>query len=221
MRSLVIIFSLCALCFAEEDWFKVIPDSRGNQYFDDGKASYYTRYLRAMDEPSIREMKVVKDEAILRFTYLRSFDDPVVVRLHHKDGKITLFCKVMTMTHEYELTELTRNQRREIKGDRWRRVYEASTVEGFWQPLTDTEKYLEGLDGSTWVFEIIDSDGYRMIDPWSPQLEKIPEGITMTRVKEVVERHGLKFTPIRDFSIYSKLGIELLNLAGIKPLPLY
>ncbi len=61
--------------------FRVHPAPDGKAYFPKGKESYYTFYLAAMKEPSLQAAEARADDFHFRFTWLRSFDDPVSVRV--------------------------------------------------------------------------------------------------------------------------------------------
>ena len=67
---------------------------------------------------------------------------------------------------------------------------------------------LEGLDGSRWIFELHDNNGYKMIDVWSPG---------STPLDDVLKRAGIDPKSLRDFVTYKRVGIEILKQGGVLP----
>ena len=122
----------------------------------------------------------------------------------------------LKMDNEYRLVKITYDKRFSFDGDSAKTIDRLLGKERFWEPLSLAEKYCEGLDGSRWVFEIHDSDGYRMIDPWSPATNSIPKNIDLPKL---LKEAGIKVSKLRDYKIYVDVGYKLLEMAKILPEP--
>lgn len=77
----------------EEEWgedplFPVVPDPSGMAYFPEGKSRWYTRYLAAMEEPSVMNDLPEGSAFVFRFTLLPTFSDNLAVRVFDRGGKI-------------------------------------------------------------------------------------------------------------------------------------
>ncbi|MBL9156522.1 MAG: hypothetical protein JNJ70_03565 [Verrucomicrobiales bacterium] len=200
----------------EDETFKIFPDPEGNEYFPEGTGSYYTRYLSAMKEPSLQRDLEELEEFQFRFTYLRSFDDPLMVRISKVGNTLKLRSVILKMGDNYEPIGVTHDKTVNIGGDEAKDLLENLQQREFWKPLNDAERFCEGLDGSRWVFEIRDKDGYRMVDPWSPDSNVVHDDIDLPKLLKDV---GLKAEPVRDYVIYVDVGYGLLRMAGILPNP--
>ncbi len=197
----------------KDDMFKVFPDPAGKEYFPKDKASYYTRYLSAMKEPSVNAPLAEGVARVFRFTYLRSFHDPLVVRIIDKGKDLTMTAIRLKMDREYRPVKVLHDETRALGPESTQTIRELIAQKDFGKPLNGTEEELASgrLDGSRWIFEIRDKDGYRMLDIWTPEALAMPE-------KELKDA-GLDPTKIRDFLIYKKTGNSLLEIGKILPKP--
>jgi hypothetical protein len=202
----------------EDDSFKVIADPVGKGYFPEGRASFYTKYLSAMKESSVLSPLEKGVERVFRFTYLRSFHDPLVVRITEAGGTSTARALRLKMDENYRPVGIVRDKTWKLDDESKKAVRTLPEQRDFWKPLSATEEMIAsgGLDGSRWIFEIHDKDGYRMIDVWSPEI--------MARSDKGGEQSAsgdLKKDPdkMRDFLIYKKTGEKLLELGRILPEP--
>ncbi len=118
------------------------------------------------------------------------------------------------MRDDYKIVEIVHDEDLifEVKGSEG--VLAKLNSAGFWKPLNDAERFCEGLDGSRWVFEIRDKNGYRMIAPWSPGSNVVPDNIDLPKL---LKDSGHKVEEIRSYDVYVDVGYELLRMAGILP----
>ena len=197
----------------KDDIFKVFPDPDGEHYFPEGKASYYTKYLSAMKEPSIKAPLADGISSVFRFTYLRSFHDPLVVRITENERELTATAIRLKMDRKYQPVKILHNESWTLDAKDSKSVRELLDQVDFWKPFNRSEEELAqgGLDGSMWVFEIHDKDGYKMIDIWSPDSLIIPEA--------TLRKLGLDPAEIRDFLIYRTTGNRFLEIGKILPKP--
>lgn len=197
----------------ENDMLKVFPDAAGQDYFPKDKASFYTRYLSAMKEPSVKAPLPEGVEWVFRFTYLRSFHDPLAVRIVNNGGKLKVRAIRLKMDREYRPGNILSDREWILDSPSSQTIHGLLTQNEFWKPLNDTElKYAWGLDGSSWIFEIHDKDGYRLFDVWTP------DALVTFTAKEFHER-GDDPAQFRDFSIYKETGYKILEIGHILPDP--
>ncbi|MEK7949993.1 hypothetical protein [Luteolibacter soli] len=184
----------------EDETLKVFPDPSGKEYFPKGEASYYTRYLSAMAEPSVKADLEKGVERVFRFTYLRSFHDPIAVRFVDRGGIFTVRAVRMKMDREYRPVKIVDDRTWKLGAETAKAVQAALLQKEFWKPLNDIEMAVAqgGLDGSRWIFEIHDKDGYRMIDIWTPN---------------ALAKSGAD--KIRDFLVYKNTGEKILEIGKI------
>lgn len=193
----------------KDDAFKVVADPAGKAYFPEGRASYYTKELLAMMEPSVLSPLEKGVERVFRFTYLRSFHDSLVVRITEAGGTTTIRAVQLERDLQYRPVRIAHDKTWKLDEEGRKAVKPLPEQKGFWTPISDIELAvaLSFSDGSKWIFEVHDKNGYRMIDIQSPdRLAKMelpgPEGDP---------------TKPRDYLAYKKTGEKLLKLAGILP----
>lgn len=184
--------------------FKVYPDPKGQDYFPKGKESYYTRYLAAMKEPSVQAKLPDNSQMVFRFTYLRSFHNPIAIRITKQGSVFLARVVVLEKDRHHQPVKLSLDKEISFKDAAATTIASLIPQKNFWKPLTDGEEYAmrSGTDGSSWIFEIHDSDGYRMIDVWSPG--------TLKKYHDMIPNG-------RDFDLYETLGKKLLKLAEVLP----
>lgn len=160
-----------------------VPDCRFGQKVEkrpvlsDFEARWYSSQLRAASEPSlsqpIRRGAQPKQRAI-RFTWLRSFHPPIVVRIEGLETATPrMIAKQLSGAGGYAPGGIAKRVDRELASS------EALTLLGL---LADThldktssktaalkECGPPGLDGAEWLVEVVDSRGYHFAKNWSPQ----------------------------------------------------
>jgi len=153
---------------------------------DQFRAQWYGRFLDAYREEPLWERTKNTLDQTYRFTWLRTFDHPIVIRIHvSPDGICELTVKVGLGSGGYDPGMLIQNETRPLTKQESESFLNriAST---FWNtPKEDTKP--GGLDGSQWVIEGVENGRYQIEDRWSP-----------------------KSGPIRE------LGLEMIGLAGLK-----
>jgi hypothetical protein len=195
-----------------DDTFKVFTDPAGQEYFPKERASYYTRYLSAMKEPSVQARLPEGTELVLRFTYLRSFDDPLAVRIWKTGGVFHARAVALKRPLDQEPLKITLDKDLKLEGNSTKDIESISGKDAFWRPWNSDEDILVsgGLDGAQWIFEVHDARGYRMIDVWSPEALS-----AIKNDKEGLKNAGVDPTKLRNFAIYNTADNLLLKMAGI------
>jgi len=155
------------------------------QYFPDGalasdkqqndsSATWYSRNLQAMSEPSLWELSKDKAAEVYRFIYLRSFDPPIVVRLTvQKDGSGILITKIMSGKGGNELGHLATNRTSRLDAQKVSFFLAMVNELSFWEKPNYIENpSVIGVDGAQWIMEGIRAGKYHVVDRWSPETNK-------------------------------------------------
>ena len=139
---------------------------------DDFVAPWYACQLRALREPTLWENTSANVELTYRFTWLRTFDHPIAIRIVvHPNGAGTLKAKVADGTGGYKPGSLVVNTTREIGVKEVRHLQDLVRALDFWHmpPEPAPNDKVVGVDGAQWIFEASNKGNYHVIDRWSPR----------------------------------------------------
>lgn len=189
---------------AEDDTYHPPKDSTGREY-----DSYGDRWLAAMAEPSLVPTKGNSEEFALRFFWLRSFHDPISIRIWRTGSSYKMRAVRMKKPIEYGPGPIAEDTTRDLKPEEWTQVIRLTAGNVFWIPLTQGEQQAFPLlvkDGSTWCFERL-SVGKRV----SLELRNVPH------LNSMIRENGKSAPNIRDFDAYKRLGTYLLKITGLTP----
>lgn len=201
----------------EDATLKLVLDPAGKEYFPRGRASYYTDDLAAMKEPSLQPPLGKGVERVLRFTFLPSFDDALVVRITEAGEKVVARAVRLKKDESERPVKVVYDKTWELDEKGKKALAGILPVpKDFWTPLSEFEEALGGLDGEMWIFEIHDKDGYRMVDVWSPE---VLATMDKEMVRNYIKKAGGDIAKIRDFLVYETTGEKLLEIGGIRPDP--
>lgn len=133
------------------------------------EADWYREQLSAAGEPSVYRMASAagnSDDRTIRFTWLRTFDAPVFVRVEHRAGASRLMAKQLSGAGGYEPGTVVRDVERVLSRTE---VIELERVisEASLKSMTPKDCAM-GTDGSQWIIETADEQGYQFIQRWSP-----------------------------------------------------
>jgi hypothetical protein len=133
---------------------------------DSFSTSWYSKMLFALREPVLKNYN--GDKEVYRFTWLRTFNHPVSLRLEKQGNIIKLFSKVCNGAGGYEpgkiifdtTINLTQKQvdTANIKLDNAK----------FWTLQTESSED-NGMDGSEWIIEVNKNNKYHMVVRWTPE----------------------------------------------------
>lgn len=124
--------------------------------------NWYSKHLKAMQEPVIRNST---HKQVFRFTWLRTFDNPIVIRLENDNNKITLFWKVNDGKGGYDPGEIIVNDKKELTVEEWKVIYDDIYAINFYS-LTPNQRTM-GLDGAQWILEANVFGKYHAVDRWN------------------------------------------------------
>ncbi|HBS88370.1 MAG: hypothetical protein A2W91_17365 [Bacteroidetes bacterium GWF2_38_335] len=124
--------------------------------------NWYSKHLTALEEPVLSDSLPTK---IFRFTYLRTFDNPIVIGIENTNDTISIYWKVSDGAGGYEPGKLIENRKKELTVADWEKIENKVNSIKFWN-LPTVEKSLLGSDGSQWIFEGKTLGNYHVVDRW-------------------------------------------------------
>jgi hypothetical protein len=125
---------------------------------------WYSKHLFAMREPIVFKDKS-KTESY-RFTWLRTFNDPVAIRIEKHNDVYALYWKSCEGSGGYAPGKLIVDQQKLISEETWIEFIKRLNQIDFWN-LSTREKNL-GMDGAQWILEGKKPTQYHIVDRWTP-----------------------------------------------------
>jgi hypothetical protein len=130
---------------------------------DTFRVQWYSRELRDMKEPVL--FKSRSKNEIYRFTWLRSFDHPIVISIEKSSSNYSLYWK--EGNHDQVTPKLIVNKQQLINKAIWDNFIKKLKSINFWKQDTELTD-LGGTDGSQWVLEGKLPNQYHVVDRWTP-----------------------------------------------------
>ncbi len=124
---------------------------------------WYSRFLFAMNEPILFNHPFSK--SIYRFTWLRTFDNPLAIRIEKENDKILLYIKVTSGEGGYDPDTIKINEIKTIPDSKWNRFIKLIDSADFWN-MKRSGSF--GTDGSEWILEGVMPNKYHVVSVWSP-----------------------------------------------------
>lgn len=170
-------------CFAQAVAYfpeRVLGDDSWEEKF---KTEWYSKFLTALNEPSLWMASKTQRMTSYRFLWLRSFHHPVSVRLDVQSDGTALVRTTITSGHGgYEPGKIISSRTRKLNREQTRWFLNLVDEVKFWSLPTNPPKdpNVVGLDGAEWVLEGVKDNQYHVVDRWSPEKGEIHTlGITM------------------------------------------
>ena len=136
---------------------------------DDLTRNWFSKVLREADEPSLWEDAEKQGADVYRFTWLRSFHQPITVRLVFRpDGSADLVAKVMSGEGGYDPGHLITNDESHLVPVEAKSFLEKLQKADFWN-LPATRPHMLERDGAEWIMEGVKKGKYRVVVRWSPR----------------------------------------------------
>lgn len=126
------------------------------------RINWYGKHLDALDEPILNVSLPTK---VFRFTWLRTFNNPIVIRLENNNNSITLYWKVSDGAGGYEPGKIIINKSKKLTIKKWYEFVANIFLIDFWN-LPTVDNSFE-LDGSQWILEGKELGKYHVVDRWS------------------------------------------------------
>ena len=147
----------------QSDFYIQLKESRFdsiNDAIDTLRNVWFSRHLIAMKEPIIHEYR--GEMEIYRFTLLRTFDQPVVVKLEKKEDSVRLISKMTSGAGGYYCGQLILDTLYSISLEKYDSLIYEIDHANFWK-LPTTEHKHTGVDGSEWIVEAYQDGRYHLV----------------------------------------------------------
>jgi hypothetical protein len=165
---LLVLLSFGAVSMAQSRYFPPasLDDSpRADQFLYE----WYSKQLKALDEPSLWDLSKTQKEQSYRFLWLRTFHHAVAIRIDvNADGTSRLTTKMTSGAGGYDPGHLVQNDTSTLTRERTDWFLRKIQENKFWE-LAPLDKSGIGLDGAQWIIEGVKDGNYRIVDRWSPQ----------------------------------------------------
>lgn len=164
MRALL--FVLIALVCHAQDYFPAGAFSK-REDLHQFSASWFSSQLKALKEPPLFTPNPSKDMECYRFTWLRTFHRPVILRVDvTKKGEAIFTIKVADGAGGYEPGKLMRNEKKPLD-ERALKKLKALIEHSEFFGLPSYEE-TSGLDGSEWIVEVVAGGRYHIVSRGTP-----------------------------------------------------
>src|SRR2546426_5623559 len=128
--------------------------SSDSSYFRDtglaDRESWYGKHLGAMQEPALCAKPGVE---VYRFLWLRTFHNPIAVRIQRLDDHYRLIGKQLSGAGGYEAGKLVRDTTIELSAQQVAQVKDLIDQSDYWSMGADSSF---GEDGSQWILVAVD-----------------------------------------------------------------
>ena len=130
------------------------------------RRNWYSSQLEAMNEISLTA-KLTPEEKFIRFLWLRSFDNPVSIRIEIDPGEQGMLFFVMADgAGGYAPGEISNSFSRQLTVTE---IQELNSLLVNADICTSESRKSVPLDGAQWIFERRHGNNYCVIDRWSPK----------------------------------------------------
>ena len=150
---------------AQHKYYFPLGKTNDHVQLDTFSIKWYSEQLEALNEPIIFLDKSNKET--YRFTWLRSFDQPVVIRIEQNNGQYLIFWKVGSGAGGYKPKKEFISNQKIISKAIWNEFINKLHQIDFWEMDTKYTGVL-GTDGSQWILEGKTSGKYHVVDRWTP-----------------------------------------------------
>lgn len=122
--------------------------------------------LYSLQEPVLKNYNGNKE--IYRFTWLRTFNHPVSIRLEKQGDIVNLFSKVCDGAGGYEPGKIIFNTTINLTEKEVDIANITLDNAKFWTLQTESKED-NGKDGSQWIIEVFKNSKYHMVVRWTPE----------------------------------------------------
>jgi len=145
---------------------KSFGDTTKGVGLDSFLVAWYSRQLFALREPVISADK--SENEIYRFTWLRTFHNPIAIRIEKHGDEYILYWKLSNGAGGYDPGELTIDKQKTLDKKTWQEFIERLNQADFWNLSSKEVNF--GKDGSEWILEGQTESKYQVVDRWSPEV---------------------------------------------------
>lgn len=134
-----------------------------NNSLDTLTNKWLTLDLLNFKEPNLYQSTMDKTEKTYRFTWLRSFHIPVVIRIDKKQNSFSLTCKELIDKEGYSPNEFKLNITKKISMPQWINFEYLIKKMNFEHIQTDISNNGDCTDGAAWILESKSADNYHCV----------------------------------------------------------
>lgn len=145
----------------------ILTDTSFHTGHDTFMNAWFSKHLYAMNEPILSTQQ--NTEEVFRFTWLRTFHHPVIVRLVKTADKYLLYWKSSTGAGGYKPGVLYIDKFRELDQKTWNSFTVKYNAVNFKAMNTNEASF--GTDGAMWIFEAGKGANYHMVYRHGPREE--------------------------------------------------
>ncbi len=127
---------------------------------------WYSKALIDMKEPNMYTTK--SDDEIYRFTWLRSFHNPIAIRFKKHNNTYTLCTKELLDYQGYIPQEIKVNTEEEMTVEEWEKFKSKIDYLNFWRIISN-DPFPRPHDGAEWILEGFSKNKYHFIARTSPE----------------------------------------------------
>lgn len=147
--------------------------------------NWYSTNLKALDEPILNDSFPI---SIYRFTYLRTFNNPIVIGLENNNDSVRIYWKRTNGAGGYYPGKIVEDNTKDLSIEDWKKVEAKIDSINYWSlPTLKTD--LLGNDGSQWILEGRKLGKYHVVDRWCGReiapVCKFLMGLTDLRIEKV------------------------------------
>ncbi len=154
----------CPQKTARDYYFVSSSSNPVEKSLNDFEIGMHSSYLRAMGEPSL---SCGTTDNTYRFTWLRSFHNPISVRVTQNGHRFIMVATELSNTDGNGPRKVARQKKVILTSTQFLKIQEAIKETKFWGLRTNDNKM--GTDGSTWILEASESKRYHFVTRWSPE----------------------------------------------------
>ena len=128
--------------------------------------SWFSKNLFALKEPILKDYN--GDNEIYRFTWLRTFNHPVSVRIERHQNTYRLTSKVCNGASGFDPGKLIYDTSISLTQNQFEKTILFLNNSDFWNLKTEDNEH-SGKDGSEWIVEAYKNKEYKMVYRWTPE----------------------------------------------------
>ena len=137
---------------------------------------WYSKQLRGLGEGLLQ----LDGAETYRFTWLRSFHHPILIRVVRDRPGATLVVREADGAGGYEPGQVIVSRTERLSEDQWNRLMREPGMSEQWASPVE-EKDVRGCDGAEWILEGVRDGRYHAMTWWSPIDDRSPELIRFKR----------------------------------------
>ena len=133
------------------------------------KVEWMETQLTSLKESCLFNKEIPPNSAVYRFTWIRSFHNPIAIRIEKNENGIMLFWKVGKGAGGYAPKGLKKSGKKKLSLKKWMELESLPNNLNF--DNQPNEKYTPMIDGATWTLERKKPDSFKAHDTKSPSKE--------------------------------------------------